>query len=96
MFETRKTRRVPRMTLVTIIALGLLSLLWFIRPEQLQVVLYKSLLVVLGAVIAYWLDRALFPSGRPDRCSCVMLMCVAYMRRSVIALAAILGLTLGL
>lgn len=90
------SRRVPRMTLVTTVAVCLLFMLAFIRPEQLQVVLYKVLLVVLGAVIAFWLDRAMFPNSRPEQCANHVLMAAAFMRRSLIVLAAVLGLTMGL
>lgn len=89
-------RRTPRMTLWTVITLCLLVLLAFIRPEQLQVVLYKLLLVTLGAVTAYWLDRALFPNSRPTECATLMLLGVAMMRRALIVLAVIIGLTMGL
>lgn len=97
MSETCKPRRrTPRMTAWTIITLCLLVLLAAVRPEQLQVVLYKLLLVTLGTVIAYWLDRALFPNGRPDECSDIVLVATAYLRRALIVLAAVVGLTMGL
>ena len=89
-------RRTPRMTLWTVITLCLLVLLAFIRPEQLQVVLYKLLLVTLGAVTAYWLDRALFPNARPTECADIVLVGVAMMRRALIVLGVIIGLTMGL
>lgn len=89
-------RRTPRMTMWTVITLCLLAVLAFIRPEQLQVVLYKSFLVTLGAVMAYWLDRALFPNARPTECAEIVLVGVAMMRRALIVLAVIIGLTMGL
>ena len=64
--HSRRRLRAPRMTLWTIIALCLLLALAEIRPEQLQVVLYKAGLVTLAAVIGYWIDRSLFPYARPD------------------------------
>ena len=35
-------------------------------PQQLPVALYKLSLISLAAVVAYWLDRSLFPYARPD------------------------------
>ena len=92
----RRRRRTPRMTSWTVITLLLLLVLAGIRPEQLQVVLYKALLVTLGAVMAYWLDRALFPNSRPSECESRLVISAAFLRRALIVLACILGLTLGL
>lgn len=94
--STRNQRRTPRMTLWTIITLCLLLALAAVRPEQLQVVLYKCLLVTLGAVLAYWLDRALFPNGRPDNSKQGFELIGAWLRRALIVLGCVLGLTLGL
>ncbi|OPE43489.1 hypothetical protein APB71_12155, partial [Pseudomonas aeruginosa] len=48
------------MTSWTLVTLVLLIILAAIRPEQLQVVAYKLVLVTLGAVAGYWIDRSLF------------------------------------
>lgn len=92
------SQRLPRMWLWTIISIGLLLTLFVIRPEQLQVVLYKLLLVTLAAVVAYWIDRSLFPyaQDRPHQCIGGIHIVGAWMRRAVIVLACILGMTLGL
>lgn len=90
-------RRVPRMTVWTIITLCLLIGLAAVRPEQLQVVLYKSGLVTLGAVLGYWIDRSLFlVESRPHECIGGIHIVGAWVRRAVIVLACVLGLTLGL
>lgn len=89
--------RAPRMTLWTIITLCLLLALAAVRPEQLQVVLYKSGLVTLAAVIGYWIDRSLFPAdARPHECIGGIHIVGAWLRRAVIVLACVLGMTLGL
>jgi hypothetical protein len=80
-------------SLITVLLLLALAL---VRPEQLQVVLYKSGLVTLGAVLGYWIDKALFPEGRPAEQNSLILVGAAYLRRSLIVLACVLGLTLGL
>ncbi|MNG11322.1 hypothetical protein D3C84_948560 [compost metagenome] len=68
-----------------------------IRPEQLQVVVYKAGLVTLGAVLGYWIDRSLFlVEARPHECIGGIHIVGAWVRRAVIVLACILGLTLGL
>lgn len=37
-----------------------------IAPQQLPVLAYKVLLLTVGALAGYWLDRSLFPYARPD------------------------------
>ncbi len=58
--------RAPRNSLWILAALALLLLIFKVSPQQLPVVLYKASLVALAVVIAYWIDRALFPYARPD------------------------------
>lgn len=88
-------QRAPRMTAWTLISVALLIALALIAPLKLPVVLYKCGLVTLGGVLGYWIDRALFPYSRPcqvpneDRC-------MTGLRRALVVLACILGLTLGL
>lgn len=90
-------RRAPRMTSWTLVTLVLLIILAAIRPEQLQVVSYKLLLVTLGAVAGYWIDRSLFlAQARPHECLDGIHIVGAWVRRALIVLACILGLTLGL
>ncbi|MFT0531619.1 putative holin [Castellaniella hirudinis] len=59
-------RRFPRMTTFILLAVVLLLAIAAISPVQLPVVAYKLSLISLAAVVAYWLDRALFPYARPD------------------------------
>ena len=58
--------RAPRNSLWILAAAGLLFLIYQVSPQQLPVVLYKAALVGSAVVIAYWIDRALFPYARPD------------------------------
>ena len=109
------TSRFPRLILWLAVALVLMLGLALAAPEQMPVIVYKLALVVLGAVLAYWLDRALFPYGRPHAClagrggpgGCTVptendkdrseiRFAVACLRRALIVLACVLGLTLGL
>jgi hypothetical protein len=85
----------PRLIALTFISLLLMLGLALVRPEQLQVVLYKSGLVTLGAVLGFWLDWTLFPYLHPSKCA-EPLIASAMLRRALVVTAAILGLTLGL
>ena len=58
--------RAPRNTLWLIAAVLLLLIIALVSPVQLPVVLYKTALIALAAVLGYWLDRGLFPYARPD------------------------------
>lgn len=58
--------RAPRSTLWLFVAAALLAIIALVSPAQLSVVLYKTALIALSAVLGYWLDRALFPYARPD------------------------------
>ncbi|AOJ06376.1 putative holin [Burkholderia mayonis] len=60
------TRRFPRLTSWIVAAIVLIAAIALISPQQLPVSLYKLSLVSLAAVVAYWLDRGLFPYARPD------------------------------
>lgn len=94
--HARKRRRAPRLTDWTLVTLALLLALALLAPEQLQVVLYKAGLVTLGAAMGYWIDRSLFPYGRPHECIGFLLIGMSMLRRAMIVLACVLGLTLGL
>lgn len=45
---------------------ALLGIIAVLAPQQLPVSLYKLSLITSAAWLAYWIDRALFPYGRPD------------------------------
>ena len=87
----------PRLSGFIVVTILLFVLLAFLAPQQLPVVAYKSLLVTLGAVLGYWIDRALFPYARPHNCMGDSLAnALVPIRRALVVLACILGLTLGL
>jgi len=95
--SSQPSQRLPRMWLWTIVTLCLLLALAYIRPEQLQVVLYKGALVTLAATLGYWIDRSLYPyADRPHQCNTAMSLVGAWLRRALIVLACVLGMTLGL
>ena len=98
----------PRLSVWLFISIGLLAMLALLNPQQLPVVLYKLSLVSFGAVLGYWIDRALFPYARPhcflfprEPNSCGpehinTAISLLMIRRAVVIFAVILGLTLGL
>ena len=112
-FPIGSSSRSPRLLGWLLFTLVLLIGLTIFAPQQMQVVVYKTALVTLGAVLAYWIDRALFPYARPhtcqkqqsgpdlgpsdsDRYRSEMRFAAACIRRALIVLACVLGLTLGL
>lgn len=85
----------PRLFGWGLTALLLVMALAWLAPQQLPVVAYKLTLVTLAVVLAYWLDRALFPYQRPHKLEGWVAV-FASCRRALIVLACVLGLTLGL
>lgn len=92
----------------TLITILLMALLFALRAEQAPVILYKLCLVTAGAVLGYWIDRALFPYARPhlempaqyeDTSPSLLpslFPALLMIRRTIVVFACILGLTLGL
>jgi len=66
MFFIKRFHYFPRMLGWLIAAALLVIAIAVISPQQLPIALYKLNLISLAAVVAYWLDRALFPYARPD------------------------------
>lgn len=87
--------RAPRMTDWTVITVLLILALAMVAPTKLAVILYKAGLVTGGGVLGYWIDRALFPYARPNQVNRVH-QPWAGLRRAIVVLACILGMTLGL
>ena len=95
-----RTFALPRLTLWAIVAVLLLLTIAMVSPQQLPVVLYKLALVTFACVLGYWLDRTLFPYDRPhtylEYGEDLVPRGLAMLRRALIVLACVLGLTLGL
>lgn len=89
--------RLPRLSGWLLITLLLLAAVWLLAPQQLPVSLYKLSLVTLAAVVGYWLDRSLFPYGRPDdlQVSEPEHFGAAMLRRALIVAACMVAMGLG-
>src|SRR4051812_27865823 len=71
---------------------------WWIAPHQLSVVVYKVTLVAIAANLTYWVDHSLFKRARDriegaDERDLYSSLCV--IRRAMIFLGCVLGLSLG-
>ena len=72
-----------RLTLLSMLAAGLVLAVAYLAPAQVPVLLLKFALVTLAGVLGYWLDRHLFPNARPHQCP-VALRGMAWVRRAII------------
>jgi len=78
-----------------IIAVFLLILVGAVAPQQLGIVLYKLTLVASAAWTGYWIDRGLFPYGRPDHVAPENFS-MAALRRAIVIAACVIGVSIGL
>jgi|TARA_B110000263_G_scaffold37135_1_gene28700 hypothetical protein len=90
---------INRSLFAIITALLLVSVL-LISPAQLPVIIYKASLVTLAAILGYWIDYLLFPHMRPgindgNDQDPIIRSSIA-IRRALIILATILGMSLAL
>ena len=89
----------PRMWDWIALTITLFSVIAYIAPQQLSVVLYKSLLVSLAAVMTFWVDRSLFArcadrmnSEAPrDLVTAARTLC-----RALMFVGCVIGMTMGL
>lgn len=105
MLETL-SRKLPRLYGWILFSLLLLLVAWWLAPHRIPLTGWKVVLVTGGAVLGYWLDRALFHYARPGDLykhweitgdiSLLMPASLAGLRRAIIVFACIIGLTLGL
>ena len=91
-------KKLPRMSGWLLIALCLVGLMVFLKPENLSIAIYKLTLVSMSAVTGYWIDRSLFPYARPNDASLTEAVerASAMLRRALIIGAVMLSVGLGL
>ena len=81
------------------VALVLLAVLAYTAPQQIPVFIYKANLVAFFAFLGYWIDRRLFPYGRPDKINnpySEIRFALATVRRAIIVGAVVLAGALAL
>ena len=92
-------KKLPRMWDWILLTVALFVLVWYVAPQQLQIVLYKTLLVSLAAVLTFWIDRSLF-ARMSDRIESKMkrdiVSAARVLSRALIFLGCVLGMSLGL
>lgn len=45
----------------------LFAIVWWIAPQQIELLFYKAVQVTIGTFIGYWLDKSLYRGASPDR-----------------------------
>lgn len=69
-------------------------------PQQLLLIAYKLTLIPAAGYAGYWVDRHVFPYGRPDQMhignESPSEINAAMLRRAIIVAAAIIGVSIGL
>lgn len=94
--EDRGHDTLPRLWGWALITAVLLLAVWALAPQQAAVTLYKVSLVTLAAVVGYWLDRSMFPYGRPDDLADDPdAFGAAMLRRAIVVAAAMVAMGLG-
>jgi len=87
----------PRLPSWIIASVILIAILFFAAPQNLPVVVYKMTLVSLAVVLGFWADVGLFPYARPgDLKGEGIIYAAAMIRRALVVLAVVIGVTLGL
>lgn len=92
----KKLKRAPLWWLIALLALVGVAL---IRPEQLEIVVYKLSLRCLAGVIGLHFDRAVCPYARPEDlmdAGEARLCLAAMVRRAIIIAGAMLAMAMGL
>lgn len=76
----------------------LLGVVWWFAPQQLSVVLYKVVLVLLAFVLAYMIDRSLFRKLKGISTSTPgdVLSAARVLARAIVLFAIVQGLTGGI
>jgi hypothetical protein len=97
-FGTRSVENARRMTGWILCTIVLIAIIWYIHPVQVQVVVYKLLLVTLATVTSYLIDRTLYLhlQGIPTSAPGDSLSAARLLARALVFLGTVLGLTLGI
>ena len=93
-FDLSKVRDKLRAWPWLALALVTCAVVGVIAPWQLGVLVWGLTIVCLGAYLGYWVDRTIFPYGRPHEACSSQSASFAQMRRAIIMVATIIGLAL--
>ena len=93
-------QKLPRMWDWIVLTVALFAMVAWLAPQQMNVVLYKALLVSIAAVMTYWVDHSLrahfikrlAENGAPADA----VVAAIIISRALIFLGCALGMTLGL
>jgi len=95
--------RLPRMWDWMALTVALFGMVAFFAPQQLNVVLYKALLVSIAAVLTFWVDRSIFKRVadriedlRSDDIPTSIYQGARILARALMFVGCALGMTLGL
>ena len=80
-----------RTTSLLIISAVFLAILIVLAPAQINVFVRILAVSLLAGFVGYWIDRILFPSGRPHLQESEVLMASAWLRRALIVSSIIIG-----
>lgn len=92
--------KILRMPVTLAVAIVLALLVAALAPQQLPVTVYKLSLISIAALVAYWIDREIFPYARPDRFLSDLdrhsvEFCFSMLRRAIIVAAVVIAVALG-
>lgn len=74
----------------------LLSLIFYLSPQQLPVIVLKLAEVTLGGILGYWLDRNLYPNFCLHQITEEGLLRSMFIRRALIVSACVIGTAIAL
>jgi hypothetical protein len=84
-----------------VIAIALLGFVYYVSPDiKFPLIIHKLTLVSIASVLGYFLDVILFPRFRPHRMLLdsmpPQIIAATLIRRAMIMMAVILGVTMGI
>lgn len=84
-----------RMWQAWLVSILLLVVIYFLQPQQIGILFYKTFFIFWGAAVGYWIDRWLAPYNRPHMESNTWPAWVAPMRRTAIVCFTMISFALA-
>lgn len=79
-----------------LIAFALFIVVLMLARQNAPVMIYKLALVTIAAVVAYYVDRSLYPYARPHTIKEPITAAAAQLRRAIIVGAFVIAVSIGL